>query len=295
MRIGYPCINRSIGCQSDATFRLASYSNSMMEAKVSGNLACLQRILEYNLAKGILFFRISSQLVPFASHPICDFPWRRRFLGELKSVGEYVRKKGIRISMHPDQFVLLNSPDLGVHERSVAELAYHCEALDAMGLAPDAKVQIHVGGVYGDRAAAIARFEERYRRLPSAIRKRLVIENDDRLYAVSDCIRIHETCGVPVLFDSFHHECLNAGESVREALKAAMGTWGNADGVPMTDYSSQAPGGRSGKHAETIDLAHFEKYLHSAKKLDFDVMLEIKDKEKSAIKALSILRKMNKG
>jgi UV DNA damage endonuclease len=294
MRIGYPCVNRSIGCTGSSTFRLASYSDARMEEAVSSNLACLSRMLGYNLNAGLLFFRISSDTVPFASHPICRFNWRERFEKELSEIGKAVKDNGMRISMHPDQFTLLNSPDEGITRRSIAELEYHCSLLDAMGLPHSAKVQIHAGGVYGDKESASARFVERYKKLQSAIRKRLVVENDERLYSVKNLLAISDSCGVPVLFDSFHHECLNAGESVPDALRAAMDTWSEADGLPMTDYSSQEPGGRFGKHAEHIDVAHFRRYLRRTEGLDFDIMLEIKDKERSARKALALARRMGR-
>lgn len=294
MKLGYPCINRSIGCTANSTFRLSSYSEDLLVEKVGANLACLQRILEYNVGKGLLFFRISSDIVPFASHPVCAYDWARHFRDELRAIGRYIRGNGIRISMHPDQFILLNSPREDVVERSVAELGYHCKVLDGMGLGLDAKIQMHVGGVYGDREGAVRSFAQRYRKLPSRIRSRLVIENDDRLYSLGDCLLIHEKVRIPVLFDSFHHECLNGGEGMAQAIGLAEATWRKRDGALMTDYSSHAIGQRRGKHTESIDLRHFRKYLKQTEGYDFDIMLEIKDKERSAMKALDVLKKMKR-
>ncbi len=193
MRIGYPCINRSIGCTASRTFRLASYTEERLKETVKGNLACLQNILEYNRNHGMLFFRITSDLVPFASHPVCTFPWQTHFAGEFEQIGEYIRKHGFRISMHPDQFVLLNAPDEGVFQRSIADLVYQTQVLDLMGLDPTAKVQIHVGGAYGDKPLSMDRFADRYELLDPVIKNRLVIENDERLYTISDCLALHET------------------------------------------------------------------------------------------------------
>jgi len=111
MKVGYPCLNRSIGCTPGRTFRLASYSPERLAAAVGWNLDCLERILEFNRDNGLLFLRITSDLVPFASHPVCAFPWPEEFAGRFAALGKIIRGSGMRISMHPDQFTLINSPD----------------------------------------------------------------------------------------------------------------------------------------------------------------------------------------
>jgi UV DNA damage endonuclease len=286
MKIGYPCINYSIERIGGSTFRLKSYSVERLIETVSNNLQYLEKMLEFNEANGILFFRISSDLVPFASHPVCTYNWQAHFKSAFGSIGKYIKKTKMRINMHPDQFVLINSIDEGVFERSIAELKYHADVLDLLGLGQEAKIQIHVGGVYGDRAGSIERFIERYKKLPVELKRRLVIENDHVNYGLSDCLEIHRNSGVPILFDVFHHAVLNSGQSVPEAISECSKTWKKRDGILTVDYSSQKPGTRAGTHTEHIDVADFRKFLKASSGHDFDIMLEIKDKEKSAIKAL---------
>jgi UV DNA damage endonuclease len=290
MKIGYPCINRSIGCTANHTFRLSSYSRERLEATVAENLACLGRILSFNRAHGILFFRITSDLVPFASHPVMDLPWRDRFRERLRETGRIIKDSGTRISMHPDQFTLINAPDEGIVERSVAEIRYHAEILDLMHLDATAKIQIHVGGLYGDRGASIRRFTRRAAGLDEAILRRLAIENDDLRFPLADCLRIHDETGLPVVFDVFHHELNNRGEPPGRAISLAAGTWKEADGTPMVDYSAQEEGRRRGTHATSLHLRHFRRFLRESHPHDLDVMLEIKDKEKSALRALKAAR-----
>jgi len=294
MKIGYPCINSGIGCTANSTFRLASYSEELLVQKVENNLDCLFKILQYNAQNGFYFFRISSDLVPFASHPVCTFDWASHFRGQFRKIGDFIKKHKIRISMHPDQFVVINSLKDDVVERSVWELEYHCTVLDEMALDSTAKIQIHVGGVYGDKQAAIERFVDRYKSLGPALRRRLVIENDDRLFSLKNCLVVHEETDVPLLFDTFHHQCLNSGESLRLGLERSGKTWKKRDGIPMVDYSSQQPGHRQGAHAKSIDVQLFQDFLHYTKGLDFDIMLEIKDKEMSGLKALEVLKEFKK-
>lgn len=292
MKIGYPCINRSIGCTANTTFRLASYSEQNLIAKVINNLNCLESILQYNAQNKLLFFRISSDLVPFASHPICKFKWQKYFRDRFESIGTYIKKQKMRISMHPDQFVLLNAINKDIVKKSIKDLIYHCQILDLLGLDSTAKVQIHVGGVYGDKIAAIERFVREYQKLRQEIKRRLVIENDHISYSLKDCLKAHEQTGVPILVDSFHHECLNNGETVNQALKMASKTWHKHDGCVMVDYSSQKPKAKKGTHTEHINARHFTRFINHTKRNNFDIMLEIKDKEKSAILARNILNKI---
>lgn len=294
MKIGYPCVNETLECSAATTFRLASYSSERLVPTVAANLACLQQILEWNVAHGLLFFRMGSGIVPFGSHEVNTFPWQTHFAGEFRALGDYIKQHDLRISFHPDQFVVLNSPDLDIVQRSVAELVYQGSMLDLMGLDPTAKLQIHAGGAYGDKGAALARWTETFHTLlPEAVKVRLVVENDDRLYSLRECLSLHDMTGVPILFDNFHHECLNHGEPMREALRLAAATWHpTRDGVLMMDYSSQAPDVRRGKHTDMLVPELFRGFLADLDGLDVDMMFEIKDKEVSAVRALGILREL---
>jgi len=111
-----------------------------------------------------------------------------------------------------------------------------------------------------------------------------------RLYTEAECRAVGRECGVPVLFDVFHHECNPSSLGTGAAVAACAATWKEKDGVPMVDYSSQEPGERRGRHARTLDPTHFATFLAAARPHDPDIMLEIKDKEQSALRALEIAR-----
>ncbi|MDB5267768.1 MAG: uvdE [Hymenobacter sp.] len=293
MRIGYPCVNEAMDCSSGNTFRLASYSEERLIAAVTANLACLRRMLEWNVAQGLLFFRIGSSIVPFGSHPINTFPWQTHFADDFRAIGDYIKANNLRVSFHPDQFVVLNSPSPDIVQRSIQELVYQGSMLDLMGLDGTAKLQIHVGGLYGERELAISRFAQVHATLPPAVKARVVVENDDRLFPLRDCLELHRLTGVPILFDNFHHECLNHGEPMAEAMRLAAATWHpTADGVPMMDYSSQALGERKGKHTDDLVDEQFREFLTHLHGHNFDLMLEIKNKEASALRAVAILREL---
>lgn len=244
-------------------------------------------MLEYNLKEDMMFLRIGSDVVPFASHEVNKFNWVEHFKPQLTDIGNFIKSNNFRISMHPDQFILINALKEDIVNKSIKELEYQCLLLDTMGLDKTAKLQIHVGGAYGDKTEAIKRFISSYKNLPENLKNRLVIENDDRIFSLKDCMGIFEETGIPIIYDNFHNECNNNGENNTEAAQLFKKTWKPEDGLPMVDYSSQSLGERKGKHTEHIDIEHFAKFLFETKDVDFDIMLEIKDKESSAKEAIS--------
>lgn len=290
MRIGYACINQSIGCTSSSTFRLKSYTEERLISTVEQNLKCLKRILKFNVENDILLFRITSDLVPFASHPICTFDWQSHFTNEFQEIGKFARENGMRLTLHPGQYTVLNSKTEQVITNSINELQYHADILDLLEMDLSAKIQIHVGGVYGDKESAIERFITTYDRLENAIGRRLIIENDEKSYSLHDCLSIHNEIGIPVVFDNLHHDVNNNGEPLHEALLIMSETWKRERMTPLVHYSSQEAGSRPGKHALQLDAAHFKKFLEETSDYNFDLMLEIKSKEKAAKKAISIAR-----
>ena len=298
MRIGYPCINMTIKNPYPSTFRLKSYSEKRFNETVKNNLNHLLSILNFNIRNSIYFFRISSDIIPFASHPICDIEWNETFKADLKEIGDFINKNNIRVSMHPDQFVVLNSKNECVIKNSIRELQYHCTLLDSMRLPSSAKIQIHGGGVYGDKKKSKKDFSNNFSNLlEENLKKRLVIENDDRSYGLNDCLDIQSEISIPIVFDTFHHECLNNGETIQQALSSITKSWNFfKDGNPIIDYSSQSIGERKGKHAKTLDKNHFiymyNEFVKTTKenKGDLDIMLEIKDKDKSALSALTWIK-----
>jgi len=290
MKIGYPCINLKINCKGNRTFRLKSYSEQRFRETVENNLKCLAKILRFNVQHNILFFRITSDLIPFASHPICSVQWQDEFYSIFRKIGSFIKKNNIRISMHPDQFVIINAKNKDIVNRSIQELIYHTDVLDSLNLDASAKIQLHIGGVYGDKKKSITRFINNYKKLPEKIMKRLVIENDHQRYNLADSLYISKRCSIPILFDYFHHKIYHEKNNLDSIFYNYIQTWSSKDGKPMCDYSSQRPNHNPGSHAYSIDLQDFSNFIEYTKPYDIDIMLEIKEKEQSALKAIDLLK-----
>ena len=195
---------------------------------LSVSLAYLRDIFEYLHSRDIHFYRLSSQLAPYATHP--EMPRFHRQIDEcsteLANIGDLARLYNIRLSMHPMQYVRLSSPDSERVQRSIQELAHSAAILEAMGAGPDAVIVVHVGGAYDDPAAACERFVKLFEQLPASLRQRIVLENDDRAFDLRDCLWIHQRTGIPLALDVLHHYCLNRSDvALADALTIALATW----------------------------------------------------------------------
>jgi UV DNA damage endonuclease len=271
---------------------------------VAVSIDALHRILDYLDEVGIRMYRLSSDFVPYATHP--DLPQFHRQLEEhateLARIGRYARRLDVRLSLHPSQYVVLNAQDEAIAAKSRADLDVQARLLDAMEQGPEAVVVLHVGGLYGDREAALDRFVSSFERLSEPARRRLVVENDETSFTVEDCLWIHERIGIPVVFDHQHHR-LNPGElSVGEAVRAALATW--PEGVtPKIHFSSARLDGREVRrggtrrieppllrqHADFVDPWTFAELLDEIRDLECDVMIEAKAKDLAVLKLRSDL------
>ncbi len=290
MKYGYACQNISNHLTTNRSIRLSLFTEATFYRTVRSNISHLGCILGWNHMMGILHFRIGPRIIPYASHPVCCYDWQYRFRDELRELGCLIKQRQMRISMHADQSVVINSPESVVVQRSIDELAYMNCLLDLLGLGTDAKIQIHAGGIYQNLHASKRRFAKNYGNLPDAIRSRLVVENDRRLIGVRDCLELHELTGIPVVFDKLNHECLNHGEYVSAAMLECLATWKpGQDGPPIVEYNEQAPDAAPGTHARHLDAEKFMGFYTPTRNNAFDLMLEFGDREYSALKLKSLL------
>jgi UV DNA damage endonuclease len=267
---------------------------------LSTSLDRLDQIFDYLARNAISMYRMSSSLVPYATHP--DLP---EFHGQVEECSQRLAELGakaqeldLRLSFHPSQYIVLNSESEPVREAAARDLELQAQVLDVMGLGPEAVVVLHVGSVGGDQRAALERFYRAVDSVSPHARARLVIENDDRCYALADVLEVSWTTGLPVVWDVLHHHCLDPqGIPDREALELALATWPD-DVTPKVHYSTpktavservRRKGRRTERslvlpqlraHADMVDPIAFEQFLRgTGAGLDFDVMLEAKAKD----------------
>lgn len=290
MNIGYACLTVGIPGIKQRTCTMKKAAPSVFLSLIQSNLETLDKILDYNIQNGIKLFRISSDIIPFGSHTINKVKWWEIFNDKLNDISRKAISNGVRLSMHPGQYTVLNSPDKAVVERAVEDLRYHARLLDAMGLGKEHKIVLHIGGTYGDKTSALKRFIQQYRCLDENIQQRLVIENDDRQYTIFDVLSIGESEGIPVVFDNLHHQ-VNPDNtcSVIEWIDACANTWKSEDGPQKLHYSQQDFSKRPGSHSATLDVGEFLQFYTDIRNRDVDIMVEVKDKNLSALKCVNAI------
>ncbi len=248
----------------------------------------LENIIDYNIKNKIKLFRISSDIIPFGSSPVNSLAWLELFKPQFEQIGQKIKAGGMRVSMHPGQYTVLNSPDEDVVSRAIEDLNYHARFLDSLGVGSEHKIVLHIGGVYQEKEIAVKRFVSSYQMLSNTIKKRLVIENDDRSYTVSDVLSVSLMTGAPVIYDNLHN-AINTSDVTKDDaywIELTRKTWKPEDGPQKIHYSQQSAMSRIGAHTRTISLDPFMDFYHQVSREDLDIMLEVKDKSLSAIKCI---------
>lgn len=289
MAIGYACLVLGVPGTGMKGCLIKNASQERLSQLISENLQALERIIDYNIQSGIKLFRISSDLIPFGSNPVNDIKWWEVFEKQFQIIGDKIKKHGIRISMHPGQYTVLNSPYGDVAERAILDLDYHGRVLDCLGGGREAKIVLHIGGVYKDKGAAMARFISNYVQLSDSVKDRLVIENDDTSYNIHDVLEIGSCLDIPVVFDNLHHQ-VNPPDSDRPMaywIDKCSPTWDQRNETQKIHYSQQDYQRKKGAHSTTIRISEFMDFYLALPREDIDIMLEVKDKNLSAIKCIN--------
>jgi UV DNA damage endonuclease len=260
-----------------------------LSALCRANASALLEALTYCAAHQIGSFRILSQVLPLRTHPevgyrVEDLPESRAIVASFRACGAFARANGIRTGLHPDQFVVLNSPDPEVVRRSVEDLDAQAEIAE---WTQADTLNIHGGGAYGDKTKALGDLRKAIACLPRRVRSRLTLENDDRTYTPSDLLPVCRDLGVPLVYDVHHHRVCPDALSIAEATAAARSTW---DREPLFHLSSPKEGWKGPgpeRHHDYIDARDFPDEWRG---FDVTVEVEAKAKEKAVLRLANDLR-----
>ena len=296
MRYGYASINLTLAEEKIRVNRsmikrmFAEKGIAYASQLALANITDLEKVIDWNIANGLLFHRMSSDMVPWMSeYELPDLPDYEQIREVLARCGQKAALQNFRLTFHPGPFNVLASNTETVVKKTSKELRQHAELMDLLGLpaTPFAKINIHVGGAFGDKQSAMSRFAEIYLRLPDTTRRRLTVENDDKInmFSVHDLLWLHRQVRIPISFDYFHHEFCTGGWSEKEAFEAAVATW--PEGItPVVHFSSSK---KKWEDPAALPTAHAD-YLYSPVNTynqEVDIMFEAKAKELAVLKYLN--------
>ncbi|MDQ0271755.1 UV DNA damage endonuclease [Cytobacillus purgationiresistens] len=250
------------------------------------NLDHTLRMLHYNIAHEIELYRFSSSIVPLATHPEVMWDFTTPFRETWQEIGSLVKKQRLRVSFHPNQFTLFTSPRGEVTANAVTDMSYHFGMLEAMELEDKAIINIHIGGAYGDKQAAIERFHENLQTLPCRIKQQMTLENDDKTYHADETLAVCEKEKIPMIFD-YHHHMANLGTlSLEDLLPSVFATWKHTGLLPKIHISSPKSEKAFRSHADFIELDFIKPLLSALTKIntDVDFMIEAKAKDQAMLK-----------
>ncbi|MFB4332604.1 UV DNA damage repair endonuclease UvsE [Paenibacillus sp. CR_12] len=263
-----------------------------LERIANENLHNTLRLLKHNAAHDIKVYRFSSKLIPLATHNDMrdwdPFPALRE---GFQAIGEFVKKHGMRVSFHPDHFTVLSTPRPEVLVNSVRDLESHVRMLQAMELPASMKNNIHIGGAYGDKPSAAARFVEHFYELDPHIKERLTLENDDKTFTAQETLAVCKQTGLPMVLDIHHQWVNNDGEASWELWPDILRTWetplAQADSEPAQPLPPKihvsSPKSKTDirSHADGVDVVPLLAFLRNIAGATpkVDVMIEAKMKD----------------
>ena len=290
--LGYACQNLSL-CEgrkakdrffTDRTLRMDRFSLERVGELGVRNAADLLPILQWNVANGIRFFRIGSGMFPFMDHPTLGYgigqlspQHEGEIRAALKAAGDYGKANGLRLSCHPGPYTCIASPDPETVKKSVLCLQMHSLIADLLGYGDEFAINIHMGGVYGDKHQTAGRFLREFSRLPESIKRRLTLENDDKpsMWSMTELFKeVGKHCTVKLVLDIHHHRFCQQ-ESLSEAADMAFRTWSGFCEVPKVHYSESKEGARPQAHSDYIR----NEIPPLSDTVEYDVMIEAKAKD----------------
>ena len=299
VRLGYVALSKALDdVTTSSTITYTNYINrnyntSKLLEITKNNLDSLYEIIKYNVKNNFHFYRLTSKLVPLATHDKVDFDYITPLLDEYKKIGKLINDNNIRVDTHPDQYAVLNSMDSKIVKNTVEILEYHYKIMDAIGI-KDKIIILHVGSSACGKKASITRFINNFNKLPDHIKKCIAVENDDKVYNIKDVLELCHKINVPMVLDYHHFICNNEKEDINDYLKEIIDTW---DGkLPKMHFSS--PKSKLKKefrsHSDYINKECFIKFINILKKQDkdkdIDIMLEAKAKDDAVSRLVRCLK-----
>lgn len=295
-QFGYACINMTLQETKKVQCNRGMIKRTFMSKGIKyaselalSNVRALREVIKWNNENGVKVYRMTSCLFPWISeYDMFDLPDIDDIYEVMQDAGNIATKANQRLSFHPGPFNVLASPNKNVVIKTIKELDDHSTQMDLMGLpvSPMAKINIHVGGAYGEHDKSLKRFCKNFKLLKPNTQARITVENDDKanLYSTKMLVEgISNRIGVPVVFDSHHHELGPQDLDYHDAFYLARQTWHERSAKQQCHHSNSR---KNYEDSSVNRVAHSDWYYTPFENFNesVDVVLECKKKERALFK-----------
>ncbi|MFC4322049.1 UV DNA damage repair endonuclease UvsE [Litchfieldia salsa] len=303
VKLGYVAMSMNLKNSSPSqTMTLAQFKKikdreaaiAKLERIAKSNITNCLRLLKYNVAHNIQFFRLSSRLIPLAGHEeVADWKFMRPLIEPLNEIRDFLQKHPMRIGFHPDHFVVFTTNDKEILRQSLKTLRIHEALLKGMGIDREHRCVIHIGGAYDDKEQSLEQFISNWGDIPVEIQRLIMLENDDTTFNLQDALYLCEKLSVPIVFDYHHHLAYHENQDWEVEWERVLGTWKDSK-LPLKMHISSPRNEKEFRaHADYIDPSMFMDFLSTIKGSvnEIDCMIEAKEKDNALFKLMDDLKK----
>ncbi len=284
VRLGYACISKTLDITTSKTYTYTKYKetkdNKKLEEIIEQNLHNLIETLKYNIKNNIHFYRLSSNIIPLATHKEVNINYLDKYKKYYKTISNLINKNNLRIDLHASPYCILNSTKKEVIENTMASLEYYYNLLNIMNI-KNKLVILHIGSNEFGKKNSLTRFINNFKLLPKHIQDIIAIENDDKTFTIDDCLSIREKINIKIVLDYHHFLCNNTNNNIEDYLQEIFNTWKNI--TPKIHFSSPKNKKEYRAHNDYIEVESFIKFINICQKYneDIDIMLEAKEKDEA--------------
>ena len=292
IRLGYACISKTLDITSSHTITYTNYEKSENKFDklidlTNKNLNNLEEILKYNIKNNIHFYRMSSKIIPLATHPNVKFDLLDIFKDRLTFIGKIINDNGLRVDIHLDEYCVLNSTNPNIVNSTINIINFYKNMLKTMNI--ESYMILHIGGGAFGIERSITRFINNFRKLDIESQNMIILENDDKVFKVEDVLKICSILGIPMVLDYHHYKC-NRVEPLEQHIRDIINTWNGK--IPKMHISSKKNNKEFRSHHDYIDINDFIELTNILKKenKDVDIMIEAKEKDIALFKLVRELK-----
>ena len=292
IRLGYVAISKTINITTSHTITYTNYEKEENKEEklyeiINKNLDNLEQILIYNIRNNIHFYRMSSAIIPLATHPKVEYNALEIFKEKLEHIGNIIKNNNIRVDIHLDQFCVLNSTNKDVVNSTINIIKFYKNMLDTMKL--KTYMIMHIGSNAFGKENSIKRFINNFNKLDKEVKNMIILENDDKIFNIKDVLYICKTLSIPMVLDYHHHKCNNDNIEIKKYIEEIFNTWKSTPKVHLSSPKNKKEYRTHNDYINIDDFIEFEALIKDTNK-NVDIMIEAKEKDNALFKLVRELK-----